>query len=245
MIRRLLLAAGVVAVVLGLALVAVPGLAGGVAVSRILVYVIGVIALLVALARIQRRRKSERTQTTTPEPETPTGLPRPGSDVDTRIRNLRRLTGGGRVESERQELDARLEELAVRVVARREDLTREEARSRLVDGSWTDDPLAAAYFSEDVELTRRQRFRLSVGTGSAAGVYAARAIEALAGRAPASATEADQGADADRDGDRDGDGTAGGPPGGTGPDREREPETSQAPDGTGAPARADGGEGDD
>lgn len=233
MIRRLLLAAGVVAVVLGLALVAVPGLAGGVAVSRVLVYVIGVIALLVALARIQRRRKSERTQTTTPEPETPTGLPRPGSDVDTRIRNLRRLTGSGRVESERQELDARLEELAVRVVARREDLTREEARSRLVDGSWTDDPLAAAYFSEDVELSRRQRFRLSVGTGSPTGAYAVRAIEALAGRAPASATEDGPAAD--------GDGTAGGTPGGTGPDRD----AGRSTDSAGEPARADGGGGDD
>lgn len=185
MIRRLFLAAGVAAGLLGLLLVAAPGIAGDLAVSRILVYLLGLVALILAVLRIQRRRNAERRQTETPEPETPVSLPRPGGDVDVRIRNLKRVVGRGQVKSERQDLDTRLEELAIRVIARRDDVSRDTARSRLHDGSWTDDPLAAAYFAEGVTVPIEDRVRLSVGTGSPSGVYAARAIEELAGRKPA------------------------------------------------------------
>lgn len=189
MIRRVLLAAGVAAGLLGLVLVAAPGIAGDLAVSRILVYLLGLLAIVLAVVRIRHRRNAERRETETPEPETPVSLPRPGGDVDIRIQNLQRLVGRGQVKSERQDLDARLEELAIRVIARRDDVSRETARSRLHDGSWTEDPLAAAYFAEGMSVPFGDRVRLGFGAGSATGVYAARAIEELADRKPAGETD--------------------------------------------------------
>jgi hypothetical protein len=184
MIRRVLFAAGVLAGLLGLVLVAAPGVAQGVAVSDILVYLLGVLALLLAVGRVQKRRKATRRETTLPEPEIPTGLPSPGEDIDDRIRNLRRLTQSGRIQTERQDLDARLEELAVRVIARREDIPRQEASRQLTEGTWTEDRKAASYFSESVEIPLSERLRLSIQSGSPTGVYAARAIEELAQRRP-------------------------------------------------------------
>lgn len=184
MIRRILFVAGVTAGVLGLVLVVAPGLVGGLGVSDILVYLLGIIALLLAIGRVQHRRKAERRETPTGDPETPIGLPSPGDDVNERIRNLSRLTQRSRIQTERQDLDARLEELAVRVLARREDITRDEARDRLTEGTWTDNRKAAAYFSEAVDVPLSEQVRLSIQTGSPTGVYAIHAIEALAGHAP-------------------------------------------------------------
>jgi hypothetical protein len=182
MIRRILFITGVAAGILGLVLVVAPGLVGGVGVSDILVYLLGVIAVLLAIGRIQHRRKAERRETPTSDPETPVGLPSPGDDVNERIRNLRRLTQRGRIQTERQDLDTRLEELAVRVLARSEDITREDAQRLLNEGTWTEDRKAAAYFSEAVTVPVPERLRLSIQTGSATGVYAIHAIEALAER---------------------------------------------------------------
>lgn len=180
MIRRLLFAAGVLAGLLGLALVLVPGIATGVSVSDVLVYALGGLALLLALGRIQRRRKAERREFQTPEPETPVELPAPGDDVDQRLRNLRDLRQRGRFPTERQDLDERLEEVAIRVIARRDDITRAAAERQLQEGSWTDDRLAAAYFAENVELPVGERLRIGIRTGSPTGIYARHAIEALA-----------------------------------------------------------------
>lgn len=182
MIRRLLFAAGILAGIFGLVLVFAPGMAAGVGVSDILVYLLGALALLLALGRIRRRRNAERREARLPDPESPVGLPAPGADVDERLRNLRRLTQHSRIQSERQDLDTRLEELAKRVIARREDISREAAENRLREGTWTDDRLAAAYFSESVEVPLGERLRLSIRTGSPTGVYASHAIEALAQR---------------------------------------------------------------
>lgn len=180
MIRRLLFAAGVLAGLSGLALVIVPGIATGVGISDVLVYLLGTLALLLAVAGIQRRRHAQRREIQTPEPETPVGLPAPGDDVDERLRNLRRFSRRGRIKSERRDLDERLEELAIRIIARRDDISRGAAERRLRDGSWTDDRLAAAFFSDDVELPVGKRLRLSLRTGSPASVYATHAIEVLA-----------------------------------------------------------------
>lgn len=185
MIRRLMFGAGVVAAVLGLALIAAPGLTGGASISELLVYGLGALALLLAVGAMLRRRSAEYTHAETGAPEEPTPLPRPGSDVDTRLQNLFRLQSQSRLASERQSLDDRLEELAVRIIARREECSRSTARQLLERGDWTDNRFAAAYFAEDVSLPLSARVRASF-RGSVTGECARHAIEELAGHAPGS-----------------------------------------------------------
>jgi len=183
MIRRLLFGAGVAAAVLGLVLIAVPGIASGVAITELLVYGLGALALLLAAGALFRRRNTAIVQAETATPERPTPLPRPGSDVDTRLRNLYRLQSRSRLASERKSLDDRLEELAIRVVARREDCPRETARQLLERGEWTEDRYAAAYFADDIDVPFRDRVRASLG-GSVTGQSARHVIEELADAAP-------------------------------------------------------------
>lgn len=183
MIRRLMFGAGVAAALLGLALIAAPGLTGGVSISRILVYGLGALALLLAVGAMLRRRSTEFSHAETGVPEEPTSLPRPGSDVDTRLRNLFRLQSQSRLANERQNLDDRLEELAIRIVARREECPRSTARELIERGDWTDNRFAAAYFAEDVTLPLGARVRASF-RGSVTGECARHAIEELAGRTP-------------------------------------------------------------
>ncbi|MFB6104698.1 MAG: hypothetical protein ABEJ57_06395, partial [Halobacteriaceae archaeon] len=183
MIRRLLFGAGVAAAVLGLVLIAVPGVAGGVAITELLVYGLGVLALLLAVGALYRRRNTAIAQAETGTPERPTPLPRPGSGVDTRLHNLVRLQSRARLANERTDLDERLEELAIRVIARREDCTRDDARTLLDRGEWTDDRYAAAYFADDIDVPFRDRVRASLG-GSVTAQTARHAIEALAETAP-------------------------------------------------------------
>lgn len=183
MIRRLLFGAGVAAAILGLALIAVPGLTGGVQITRLLVYALGGLALLLAVGAMLRRRSAEYHHVETGDPEVPTPLPRPGSDVDTRLQNLFRVQSQSRLAAERQNLDERLEELAVRIIARREDCSRSSARDHLENGDWTDNAFAAAYFTDDIDLPFSARVRASL-RGSVTGECARHAIEELAGRPP-------------------------------------------------------------
>jgi len=56
----------------------------------------------------------------------------------------------------------------------------EEAARRIESGEWTDDPVAAAFLSEQVSLTARERLRLVLGSpGSQFLTQVDRAVKAV------------------------------------------------------------------
>ena len=143
--RRLLLAAGVVLAVLGLAMTAAPGLAAAVPTRRRMVLLVGVVALLGAVGVLSRRRAVDVERIETGDPETLVDLPAPGDEARGAFRRASalQLTGS------RDRVEQRLHEVATDVVARRHDCTDDAARALLASGEWTDDPFAAAFLSED------------------------------------------------------------------------------------------------
>ncbi|MFB6129789.1 MAG: DUF58 domain-containing protein [Salinigranum sp.] len=143
---RALAAAGVVALAVALAVLASPGLLA-VSLDRLAVTAVGVLALLVAVGVARRRLHHEYRQAATPDPELPADVPPPGADLDdvlAQFDDSRPVYYFG--SSLRRGLDA----AAVAVLVRYHNLSVEEARERLADGTWTDDPYAAAFLGDDL-----------------------------------------------------------------------------------------------
>ena len=114
----------------------------------LLVVPIGLLAVAVVLAVLGSRMRSGVDQARPPAPEgVPTG-PAPGTKFDRlatgRLGALTRLSPG-RAEAIRESLG----ETAVRTVMRVDGCTRTEARQRVENGRWTDDPAARAFLAPD------------------------------------------------------------------------------------------------
>ncbi|WP_435178956.1 DUF7269 family protein [Halorussus sp. AFM4] len=102
--------------------------------------------LLVAASALASRERSGLRQTETPTPERPVTAPPAGDAVDEALASrtaLLPVVGRER----REELRERLRTAAVETRVRRGECGPEEARRRLDEGSWTDDPEAAAFLA--------------------------------------------------------------------------------------------------
>ncbi len=79
--------------------------------------------------------------------------------------------GGGRYRCRRNESAAavrrRLVDGAVRVVTTKRGLATDAAREAILAGTWTDDPVAAAFLAEDLTQPPRERLRAAVDPGAA------------------------------------------------------------------------------
>lgn len=137
-------ALGVALVALGLGLVAAPGLAP-VALDAWAVALVGVVALLQGVNRMRERRRTPIDAEELPDTERAQALPRPGEEFDAAIE------GGDldamRSYSARKRVRERLEGAAVDALVRHRDLDEAAAREALTEGTWTDDPWAAAQFA--------------------------------------------------------------------------------------------------
>lgn len=142
---------GVVAFGLAVATVLVPGLAapldvvGVVGNDYLFVVPLGVAATVVVLGLLASRSVRGVDQCAPPDPE---GLPTadaPGEAFD------RLVTGGWRSAPgairRRDWLHDRLRSVAVGTLMRKEGCARPTARRRIADGTWTDDPVAAAFLA--------------------------------------------------------------------------------------------------
>jgi hypothetical protein len=144
----------------GLATVLAPALGPDLPETYLTVLLVGGLALLAGLGA-SATLPVGRTAADLPAVERRLTVPAPGDEFDQDVAGLpaRRTRGS---EPTRRLLRDRLEAAATAALVR-EGLDRETARSRLVDGSWTDDPRAAAFFRGDSPSTRERVGRFAGG----------------------------------------------------------------------------------
>lgn len=138
--RRFLLGVGAFAV--GVAFVVVPG--GDLALGRSLVVLVGVGALVQAVRLGRERRGSDAAWTETPDPERGATAPPPGDDADEVLSEF----AGSRASGVRTRTRDALETIATEVLVRYAGYEPEAARERIADGTWTDEPHAAAFLGD-------------------------------------------------------------------------------------------------
>lgn len=174
---RVLRGVGVLLAVAGLAVFLVPSLGGAAAAGQFYVGAVGAIALLQGGRYARDAWRSPVVGAETGDPELISGVPTPGDDFDDALAStfeVHSLEG-------RKEVESRLEPVARAVLERGRDWSTAETGRRLDAGDWTDDPVAAAFFSDDaaddVPLVTRLRIRWS--EKSSYGVQAERATAEL------------------------------------------------------------------
>jgi hypothetical protein len=162
-VRWVAIAVGVALVCWGLAVAVAPALAGGISLTPELLGVVAVVALVGGAGTIRARLGTDEADLDLPTPESTRAQPTPGAEFDD---DIAALEPGGRMQGtrERRAVRDRLDELAVAVLVREGD-SEHVARERLAEGTWTDDPYAAAFFAEarasDVPLEERLRAAFS------------------------------------------------------------------------------------
>lgn len=144
--RYLLLAIAMAGGVVGLVLAFVPGAAAAVSVPDLVPTVLAALAVVAGLYRAAQWLDREPGRQPLPEPERARPVTVPGDDFDA---VLSAATSFGISSGDQRALTARseLEDLALAVLTRYRGLSRAEARRRLNEGTWTDDPLAADFFA--------------------------------------------------------------------------------------------------
>lgn len=145
-LRRLAVAIGLVAAGTGFVFLLAPTYAGYVDVSEGFVILVGIVALLQGLRVVSRRRGSSVVEFETPDPETRQTLPTPGDGFDDDLAMRR----GRHWAARRERVSKRLEAAAVDAVTYVEDCSEATAREALDAGTWTDDPVAAAFFADSL-----------------------------------------------------------------------------------------------
>lgn len=158
---------GVAVAVVGIAAALAPSLLAPLPAAETLVGGVGAVAVVYALVTLSGRRGADRRQAPDPEPERRPTVRPPGDDLD-RLLAVAGSTDAGS-DDRRHRLRRQLRNAAVRSVRRREGCDVETARVAVETGSWTDDPVAASYFTDgpvelpeaDLGLTDRLRYRVS------------------------------------------------------------------------------------
>ncbi|WP_435098368.1 DUF7269 family protein [Halarchaeum sp. P4] len=181
--RRVLLALGLLAAVAGIVIAFAPGLVAGLSFAEAAITVVGVVALLAAYLayRDARATRADAERADPPDVETRRAAGRPGKSFDRTYAEARTNARA----SARPVARDRLHDLAVETLVAIDGLTEEAAESRLREGTWTDDPHAAAFFADDAQpAPTRLRLRELLGRASVFDVrfrHALAEIERIAG----------------------------------------------------------------
>lgn len=146
-LRSGLLVIAVAALAYGVATAFDPGLVGLLVINEFYVPLLGGLALVLGYRSLQRRRRTEIQNGETGDPEIVEPVDAPGVGFDRQVSSVtdyRRATL-----EKRQRIEQRLYETALAAVQRRLDCSQSEAQAHLEDGTWTDDPFAAAFLGGD------------------------------------------------------------------------------------------------
>lgn len=111
------------------------------------VAVLGVAGCLVAASMLVSGRSGNLAQTDTPNPERPPTVPAVGEEFDRTVGGVRfAVPVVGR--SARRRIRERLRTAAIAATMRADGCRRETAERRVDEGTWTDDPAAAAFLAD-------------------------------------------------------------------------------------------------
>lgn len=203
---------GVVAVMVGLLMLFVPGFAAAIGTGYAAVTVVGLLALVQALRVGRSRMTTDLDAAETADVETVEAMPTPGDEFDRAVAELR--SGPRRtLIRERADLRETLEAAALTAVADRENCSREEARERVEAGTWTDDSHAAALLggSDAPSPPLFDRLKVAASTESPFQYRIRRTADAIAREAGVEPGDVDTADDADDESESDGsDGRFGG-----------------------------------
>lgn len=144
--RYVLLALAIGVAVVGLVLAFAPGVVSVVTLPKQLSTWLAGLAVLAGLYRAYLWLRRDSRSRTLPEPERGRPVSVPGDKFDTL---LVRTPTVGTSSGDRRALKVReeLEDGALSVLTQYQGYSRQEARQRLDDGTWTEDPLAAEFFT--------------------------------------------------------------------------------------------------
>ncbi|WP_122090575.1 DUF58 domain-containing protein [Halalkalicoccus subterraneus] len=176
---RLLLVLGLAALGLGLASILVPD-AIGLDLGTAVVTLVGLLAVVEALRAVQSRRRTDLDEATTPDPELSLSVPAPGEEFDSAVGAfIGDRQGYYRGTRAREGLRA----AAVAVLREYQGLPETEAKTRIEEGIWTDDPYAAAFLGGEgaPEPARWDRIRDLARRESARDRRIRRTVDAIAG----------------------------------------------------------------
>ena len=153
MLRRLLLAVGVVLAALGFAVAVQPSLARVVQFPPLPTFLVAVLAGVFALTAAVARHNTDFRDETDDEDrnaalESRFEPGRPGEDVDARLREGAGTLGRGVTDAQ---FSDRLRAVTVQALVNARGLAPAEAERQLDEGTWTDDRAAAAFFADDVD----------------------------------------------------------------------------------------------
>ncbi|VTT87300.1 Vng0222c [Halorubrum sp. DM2] len=157
---RFLVVAGVVAVAVGLLAALDRGVAAAISPTATVVTLIGVLGVVQGIRYANARRDRRRLPTDPGEPERRAPAAVPGADLDERIARVASPGPGGY--RDRRDLRGRVRGVAIETVARDRDCPREAAEAAVDDGTWTDDPVAAAFFDARTRYPLRVRLSATV-----------------------------------------------------------------------------------
>ena len=176
-VRRVLIAGGIGAVGLGVVAMVVPEVVGIVGGSGALVSLLGVVALVQAAHATSDFWELERRSADLPDAYRNESATVPGETFDRALQLSARRGRVGR--RNRDRITSYVRHAAVVTLAAETDATSEAVRPRLDDGTWTDDPAAAALFVDTHDLTWRDHLRAAAGRETTFQRRVRRAVVAL------------------------------------------------------------------
>lgn len=185
---RPLAVVGVAAVAVGFVAVANRGVAAALDPSAVVVTLIGALAVVQGVRYANERRGRDRRIADPGEPERRELATVPGADLDERIARVADASRGGY--ASRRELRERVRTVAVAAVARDRNCSTAAAERAVEAGTWTDDPIAAAFLDGDASYPVGVRIRAAVwgrsryGYGLRAAIGAIGRLDADAGAGP-------------------------------------------------------------
>lgn len=174
---RALLLVGVLAVGLGAVATVAPGAVGPVGGDALPVGLLGLAALVLAFLTAGDYWNAPRGHAELPDAHRRDAAAVPGEAFDRALRLSARRGNVGR--GSRRRVERYLRDAAVEALVDATGDPREAVEGRLDDGTWTDDPAAAALFAAGAEPTRCDRVRAALGRETTFQRRVRRAVLAL------------------------------------------------------------------
>lgn len=143
---------GVVLFVFGITLIAVPDVTPTITTAPEVVELVGLLAILAGIHTLWSSRRADRSSASPPTPETPATLPVPGQEFDEQLERASSVSA--RSSDRKRWLEARagirgrLYAIAVATLVDSYNMSENEARLVLTEGTWTNDRYASAFFTE-------------------------------------------------------------------------------------------------